>query len=247
MIFGKFVESTLHMINSELKNITENEVFTKLKALKSNLIYSQDYNPESSKNNTSKRSILDDATEPKSMIHNALNMFNKRDSVLNHQGKPEQDDEVVDNITKLTKMITKDYFKSELFLQRCNSEFFDMVDYVTDIGNKEPLVKKISFTGYCTALISYLMPTDDMNVYNVYDTIMSLKLFKMYIEGANKSVETGKCISEWEDDEWEDYFDEVTDRQNQLIDLNITKLIAEIIVKENDQDIFEESINLSIG
>lgn len=69
----------------------------------------------------------------------------------------------------------------------------------------------------------------------------------MFIEGANKKVETGKCISEWEDDEWEESQAEVIERQNQLINLNITKLITEIISKENDQQIFEESINLSIG
>ena len=47
------------MINTELKNVTDNEVFSKLKSLKTNLMFSQDYNPSSSKNDTSKRSVLD--------------------------------------------------------------------------------------------------------------------------------------------------------------------------------------------
>lgn len=175
--FGKFVESTLNLINKELKNINDNEIYSKLKALKSNLLFSQDYNTTSNKIDSTKRSILDDAAEPKAVIHNAINMYNKRGDISKDETNQANDEgtEEVDNVTKLIKNMTKDYFKSDLFYQRCNNEFFDMVDYVTDIENKEPLVKKISFQGYCTALISYLMPTDDVSRYNVYDTIMSLK------------------------------------------------------------------------
>lgn len=68
----------------------------------------------------------------------------------------------------------------------------------------------------------------------------------MYIEDANKTV-IGMCISDWKEEDWIDVEEEVRERQRVLISLNITKLICEIISKENDQEIFEECINLAIG
>jgi hypothetical protein len=244
----------LIILNKEQKNVKNPDIFTKLKWLKSNLVVSYEYNNENFVKESQRRSILDEATEPKMNIQNALNLYQKRNSIQENSKEsakastrrgsnppPKRDSTVTD----LIKKMTKNYFKSDLFGHRCSYEFFEMVEYVTNIETEPIIIKKITFEGYCKSLIDYLMPDEDY--YNTYDTIMSLRLFRMYIEAANKDIETGKCISDWEEDDWDGCQDQVEKRQNILIDMNITRLIAEIIAKENDQEIFEESINLAIG
>lgn len=183
IIFTEFVDETLMHINKHIKTIKDPEINTKLKGLKSNLLVSVDDANNDFQKENAKRSILDSSTEPKNVIHNAFNQFQKRKSTANAMTlvpnvvKKESKD--IDSITSLIKKLTKNYFKSESFTIRCNKEFMAMVNYVTNIETN-PIVsamniQKINFKGYCIALISYLMPSDDMVSYNIYDTIMSLK------------------------------------------------------------------------
>jgi hypothetical protein len=63
----------LIIINKEQKNVKNPDIFNKLKWLKSNLVVSYEYNNENFVKESQRRSILDEATEPKMNIQNALN------------------------------------------------------------------------------------------------------------------------------------------------------------------------------
>ena len=128
------------------------------------------------------------------MVINAVNLFNQtqfEDEVNIHETK---------TIEYLLDSMCQQYFKSELFEKKCEFEFLDMMDYVTDLDNKhcEMLIQRVYWKDFCKCLIDYLINNDESE--ERVDTHSILKMFRLYIEGGN--MQTDKTITSWTVDDW---------------------------------------------
>ena len=150
---------------------------------------------------------------------------------------------------KISYMI-ETYFKSEIFENRCENEFGNIVAKLESLKPTNAKNSSVGFERFVSSQQKYQRPGNQFC--NDKMTIIGLKILRTFIEstceaGDNDEEKTKKCIVDWEPEDLENCRQLFKKKQNLLVRLGTVPLVGEILKTSDDQQVLEETLQLSIA